>query len=176
MRMIGIAILSSIIGGFAAVAMIVFRFGWGLPNEGQAVHIDPTRADYIDFLLMIATVFLGAVGLTVTAGALVIGLVALKTLREIKDEATSDAKVAAADKITETMKNDLVPEVARKVRETLPLALQVALSDDDSREKILTGLARTGALDGAVERAMERINYGGPVRDPQDVVEEGDQD
>ncbi|MCA0908205.1 hypothetical protein LCM27_17535 [Ruegeria marisrubri] len=108
------AILGAIIGGFAAVAAIVFWFGWGLPGQDQAAHIDPTRADYVDLLLTVATIFLGAVGLAVTVGALVIGLVALKTLREIKDEAASEAKTAAATKITETMETDLDPKVDKK--------------------------------------------------------------
>lgn len=176
MGKIGAAILGAIIGVFAAVAAIVFWFGWGMPGQGQAAHVDPARADYVDLLLTVATIFLGAVGLVVTVGALVIGLVALKTLREIKDEAASEAKNAAAAKINETMKNDLDPKVDNKVREILPLALQVVLADDDHREELLTALSRTGALDAAVERTMTRINYGGPEMDPQDVEEGGDQE
>lgn len=176
MGKVGVTILGAIIGGFAAVAAIVFWFGWGMPVSGQTAHIDPTRADYVDLLLTVATIFLGAVGLAVTVGALVIGLVALKTLREIKDEATSEAKVAAAGKIDETMENELDPKVKATVREILPIALQVHLADDDHREEILTALARTGALDSAVERIFERLNSGGPVMDPRDVDEGGDQD
>ena len=176
MGKVSAAILGAIIGGFAAVAAIVFWFGWGLPGQGQAAHIDPTRADYVDLLLTVATIFLGAVGLAVTVGALVIGLVAFKTLREIKDEAASEAKTAAATKITETMKADLDPKVDKKVREILPLGLQVVLADDEHRDEILKALVRTGALDAAVGRVIERINAGGPVMDPQDVVEGGDQD
>lgn len=176
MGKVSAAILGAIIGGFAAVGAIVFWFGWGTPGLGQPAHIDPTRGDYVDLLLTVATIFLGAIGLAVTVGALVIGVVALKTLREIKDEAASKAKDAAAHTISETMKNDLDPKVDRKVREILPLALQIALLEDETRSKILTELARTGALDNAVERSMERISFGGPVRDPADVVEEGDQD
>lgn len=176
MGRIGIAILASIVGGFAAVMFWMFWFGWGVAGNGQATHLDPTRADYVDFLLTVATIFLGAVGLAVTVGALVIGLVALKTLREIKDEAASDAKDAAASKINKTMETELYPKVDKKVRDILPLALQVALADDDHREEILKALVRTGALDAAVERIIYRINSGGPVRDPEDVVEGGDQD
>ncbi len=176
MGKVGAAILGAIIGGFASVAAVVFWFGWGLPGQGQSAYVDPTRADYIDLLLMVATVFLGAVGLAVTVGALVIGLVALKTLREIKDEAASEAKAAAASRITETMESELDPKVDKKVREILPLALQVVLADDEHRDEILKALVRTGALDDAVGRVIERINVGGPVMDPQDVVEGGDQD
>lgn len=176
MGRIGATILGSIIGGFAAVAAIVFLFGWGMPGSGQVTHIDPSRADYVDLLLTVATIFLGAIGLAVTVGALVIGLVAFKTLREIKDEAASEAKDAAAGKINETMKSELDPKVDKKVREILPLALQVVLADAEHREEILTALTRTGALDAAVGRAIDRINSGGPVMDPSDMVEGGDQD
>lgn len=78
-----------------------------------------------------ATIFLGAIGLAVTVGALVIGLVALKTLREIKDEAADGAKDAAADKINETMAAELEPNVNAKVQEALPTALQAALLNDE---------------------------------------------
>jgi len=88
----------------------------GAFGQGQVSHIDPARSDYIDQLLTVAMVFLGAVGLTVTLGALVIGLVALKTLRQIKDEAASEAKRAAAARINETVENDLDPKVDNNVR------------------------------------------------------------
>lgn len=176
MGKIAATILGAIIGAFVAVAAIVFWFGWGLPGTGQTAHIDPTRADYVDLLLTVATIFLGAVGLAVTVGALVIGLVALKTLREIKDEAASEAKTAAATKITETIEAELEPKVDKKVREILPVGILVALADDEERDKIIKALTRTGALDAAVGRVIERINAGGPVMDPRDVVEGGDQD
>lgn len=169
-------ILGAIIGGLAAVVSIVFWFGWGLSGHGQVAHLDPTRADYVDLLLTVATIFLGAVGLAVTVGALVIGLVALKTLREIKDDAAHEAKHAAATRINETMENELDPKVDKKVREILPLGLQVVLADDQHRDEILKALVRTGALDEAVARTIDRINSGGPVMDPRDVVEGGDQD
>ncbi len=176
MGKVGALILGTIIGGFAAVVAIVFWFGWGLPAQGQTAHLDPTRADYVDLLLTVATIFLGAVGLVVTVGALVIGLVALKTLREIKEDAASEAKTAASARINRTMETELDPKVDKKVREILPLGLQVVLAEDEHRDEILKALVRTGALDAAVERTIERINTGGPVMDPQDVVEGGDQE
>jgi hypothetical protein len=127
------ALLGSIIGGFAAVAAMVFWFGWGIRNSGQAAHLDPTRADYVDLLLTVVTIFLGAVGLAVTVGALVIGLVAFKTLREIKTEAASEAKGAAGAKIAA----ELAPNVDAKVREVLPAALPAALMNDDLADRIL---------------------------------------
>lgn len=162
MGKVSVTILGAIIGGFAAATAIMFWFGWGMPRTGQAIHVDPTRADYIDLLLTVATMFLGAVGLAVTVGALVIGLVALKTLREIKDEAANGAKEAAAGKINETMATELVPNVDAKVRDVLPAALQAALGDDELGHKILSDLAKRGELDAVLERVVVRIQSGGP--------------
>jgi len=168
---LGAAILGAIIGGFAAVAAIVFWFGWGLPGQGQAAHIDPARADYVDLLLTVATIFLGAVGLAVTVGALVIGLVALKTLREIKDEAADGAKDAAADKINETMAAELEPNVNGKVQEALPVALQTALLNDELGHKIMSEMAQRGELDEVLERVAMRMQGGGPEPDPDNADE-----
>lgn len=162
MGKVSATILGAIIGGCASAAAIVIWFGWGVPSAGQAVHSDPTRADYIDLLLTVATMFLGAVGLTVTVGALVIGLVALKTLREIKDDAANGAKEAAAGKINETMQSELAPNVDAKVRDVLPAALQSALMDDELGHKILAEMARRGELDAVLERVAMRIQNGGP--------------
>lgn len=169
------AILGSIIGAFVAVAAIVFWFGWGVPRTGQTAHIDPTRADYVDLLLTVATIFLGAVGLAVTVGALVIGLVALKTLREIKDEAASEAKDAAAGKITETMEAELEPNVNAKVQDALPAALQAALLNDELGHKILSEMAQRGELDEVLERVAMRMQGGGPEPDP-DAADDYDYD
>jgi len=173
---IGAAILGAIIGGFAAVASIVFWFGWGLPRQGQVAHIDPTRADYVDLLLTVATIFLGAVGLAVTVGALVIGLVALKTLREIKDEAASEAKDAAAGKINETMAAELEPNVNAKVQEILPAALQAALLSDELGHKIMSEMAQRGELDEVLERVAMRMQGGGPEPDPDTADQYADEE
>jgi hypothetical protein len=160
-------ILGAIIGAFAAVAAIMFWFGWGLPANGQAAHIDPTRADYVDLLLTVATIFLGAVGLAVTVGALVIGLVALKTLREIKEEAANAAKDAAGKKINETIATELVPKVNAEVQQALPTVLHAALLDDDLGHKIMSEMAQRGELDEVLERVAMRIQVGGPEVDPE---------
>ena len=140
------AVLGSVVGGFAALAAMVFWFGWGLSASGQTAHVDPTRADYVDLLLTVVTILLGAIGLAVTVGALVIGLVAFKTLREIKTEAASEAKVAAAAKINDTMAVELEPSVNAKVRDVLPAALQAALLNDELGHRILK-------RDGSARRA-----------------------
>lgn len=166
MGKISAALLGSIIGGFAAVGAIVFWFGWGIPGSGNVPHVDPTRADYVDLLLTVVTIFLGAIGLAVTVGALVIGLVAFKTLREIKTEASTEAKTVAATKITETMAAELKPNVDAKVRDVLPEALQGALMNDDLGYKILRDMAGRGELDAVFERVAMRIQNGGPEPDP----------
>ena len=166
MGKVSAALLGSIVGGFAAVGAMVFWFRWGLPRGGQAAHVDPTRADFVDLLLTVVTIFLGAIGVAVTLGALVIGLVALKTLREIKTEAASDAKAAAAVKINETMATELEPSVNAKVRDALPAALQVALLNDELGHRILSEMAQRGELDEVLERVAMRMQGGGPEPDP----------
>lgn len=167
MGKVGASILGAIIGGFAAAAAIIFWFGWGMPGAGQAAHADPTRADYVNLLLTVVTIFLGAVGLVVTVGALVIGLVAFKTLREIKDEAADGAKKAAAAKISETMADQLEPEVSAKVRDVLPKALQAALVEGELGHSILKTMAQRGELDAVFERVAVRIQIGGPELDQE---------
>lgn len=176
MGKIAATILGAIIGGFAAVAAIVYWFGWGLPGNGQAAHIVPTRADYVDLLLTITMIFLGAVGLAVTIGALVIGLVALKTLREIKDEAASEAKDAAASKINDTMEAELEPNVNAKVQDALPAALQTALLNDELGHKILSEMAQRGELDEVLERVAMRMQGGGPEPDPEAAEQYADEE
>lgn len=169
---VSVAILGAIIGSLVSVAAVVYHFGWGTSGHSQAAFVDPTRGDYVDLLLTLVTILLAAIGLAVTVGALVIGLVALKTLREIKDE----AKDAAAKEVKDTISAELEPTVTKNVNEALPSALRDALQDDKIGHVIFTDIARTGALDEVLGRVMERLQSGGPVKDPSDVVEGGDQD
>lgn len=133
--------------------LTVVGLGWGRPLSGQPVYADASRADYVDLLLTIATLFVGAIGVAVTLAALVIGLIALKTLREIKSDASAEARVAAATKITETMAVELQPSVDAKVAEVLPKALRIALLDEALGHKIFKDLAEQGTLDDAFDRA-----------------------
>lgn len=174
MGKVSAAILGAFIGGVAAVMALVLWFGWGASGEGQVITPDPSRADYIDLLLTLATVFLGAVGLVVTVGALVIGFVALKTLREIKDEAATEAKDAAAGKISETMAAELEPNVAAKVQDALPTALQVALLNDELGHRIMSEMAERGELDEVLERVAMRMQGGGPESDLEQFPDESE--
>jgi len=168
MKNVGIAILGAVAGASITVILILLWFGWGSPLHGQPAHIDPVRSDYVDLLLTVATVFLGAIGLAVTVGALVIGIVALKTLREIKDEATSEAKKAAGITINDTIKAELDPSVAEKVQAALPVALHDALLNDELGHRILSDMAGRGELDIVLERVAMRIQGGGPEIDPDE--------
>lgn len=162
MGKVGAAILGAIVGGLAAAAALVTYLDWGTQGAGQVTHVDPTRADYVDLILSLVTVLLAAVGLAVTVGALVIGLVAFKTLREIKDDAAEAAQTAAATKINETMASDLEPNVNAKVSEVLPVALQAALLDDELGHRIMSKMAQKGELDEVLERVAMRMQGGGP--------------
>ncbi|MEZ5799455.1 MAG: hypothetical protein R3D29_01845 [Nitratireductor sp.] len=164
MEKISAVIFGAIIGGLAGAAGLIAFLDWGTQGIGQITHTDPTRADYVDLLLTLVTVLLSAVGLAVTVGALVVGLVAFKTLREIKD----DAADAAATKIKETMASDLEPNVNAKVKEALPAALQTALLDNELGHRIMSEMAQKGELDEVLERVAMRMQGGGPVEDGDD--------
>lgn len=161
MRKLALWITAALVGGCAAAASVIGWYGLGASTKGQATHIDPTRADYVDLLLTLTTVLLGAIGLAVTVGALVIGLVALKTLREIKEEAASGAKLAAAGQIEQTMADELKPNVNARVQEVLPDALQEALMRDELAHRILTDMAQRGELDEVLERVAMRVQGAG---------------
>lgn len=161
----------AVIGGVVSATATIGWYGWGVAAQKQPVHLDPTRADYVDLLLTLTTVLLGAIGLAVTVGALVVGLVALKTLREIKDEATTDARTAAAGQIQQTMDAQLQPKVNAKVEEVLPAALQDALLHNELGHRILGQMAQRGELDAVLERVAMRIQTGGP----EDEVEPDEQ-
>lgn len=106
-------------------------------------------------------VLLSAVGLAITVGALVIGLVAFKTLREIKNDAEKAAQTAAETKIRETMDSDLEPNVTEKVGEILP----GALLDNEIGHQIFWEMARKGELDAVLERVAMRMQGAGPETD-----------
>ena len=146
MAKISAAILGAIVGGLAAAAGLLLFLDWGTQGAGQLTYTDPTRADYVDLLLSLVTVLLAAVGLAVTVGALVIGFVAFKTLREIKNEAANTAQAAAATKINEA----------------LPEALRSALVDDAIGHRILSEMTQKGELDKALERVAMRLQSAGP--------------
>ena len=169
MGRISAAILGAIVGGFAAAIALVWFLGWGSGiDSGPVAPLG--RADYVDFLLMLVTILLAAIGLAVTVGAVVIGLVALKTLREIKDEAATEAKSADAKKIAETMDSDLEPSVASQLAAALPEALKTALVDKDLGHQILGEMAQRGELDEVLERVANRMQ-GGELE-----AEEGDEE
>ncbi len=158
----GAFVLGSIVAGCASTAGVLAFLGWGRAAGGQAVYVDPSRGDYVDILLMLVTVLLAAVGLAVTVGAIVIGIVAFKTLRESKDEAAESAKTAATKKINEKIASDLGPNVKSKVDEALPDALRHSLVEDELGHKILNEMAKRGELDEVLERVLARLQGPGP--------------
>jgi hypothetical protein len=171
-------ILGAIVGGFAAAGAIVLWFGWGGRAKSKFAYIAPSRDEYVDLLLTITSIFLSAIGVTITVGALVIGLVAFKTLREIKTEAAGDAKTAAAAQITDTIAAELAPKVSEKVSETLPQALRTALLQNELGHQILREMAQRGELDEVLERVAMRMQNGGPEIEAEEgshFLDEGNQ-
>lgn len=161
MGKISATILGAIVGGSAAALAIIWYFNWGSGLDAEPVTT-AVRADYVDFLLTLVTILLAAIGLAVTVGAVVIGLVALKTLREIKDEAATEAKLAAGKKISETMSTELEPSVVAKLGVVLPTALKDALVENELGHQILGEMAQRGELDEVLERVASRMQGGGP--------------
>lgn len=171
MGRISAAILGAIVAGSASAFGLVWFLSWGRSLPDGALS-SPARSDYVDLMLTLVSVVLTATGLAVTVGALVIGLVALKTLREIKDEASSEARSAAAARIAETMNNQLEPSVAAKLEAALPIALQRELLDNDLGHRILSEMAQRGELDEVLERVASRMQGGGPEPDEDDQSED----
>ncbi len=161
MGRISATILGAIIGGAVATLAVVWFLNWGSSWDAKPTT-SAVRADYVDFLLTLVTILLAAIGLAVTVGAVVIGLVALKTLREIKDEAATEAKLAAGQKISETMNTELEPSVSAKLGAVLPSALKKALLENDLGHQILGEMAQRGELDEVLERVASRMQGGGP--------------
>lgn len=126
---------AAFIGGCLVLSGGVWFIGMDGPAIGGAPATVVDRADYVDLLLTIVTVMLGATGLAVTVGAVAIGLVALKTLREIKDDAKSSAKQAAAEGVSKT----------------LPEELRVALVDTPALTEALRIMAVKGELNDVME-------------------------
>ncbi|MDE2738289.1 MAG: hypothetical protein OXH47_02070 [Paracoccaceae bacterium] len=160
------SIFGSIIGSiFTLVALILF-VGWGKPQNQQNSFPNPTRDDYVDLLLSVTTILLGAIGLGLAFGAIVIGIVAFKTLREIKDDVTKTANASAVNKINETITEKLEPSVKIKVTEVLPANLNKVIIDDGLGHEILSSMAKNGELDDILERVASRMQ-GGPEDDPE---------
>ena len=166
-KSLSVTVLGAMIGGCVATIAMVCFLGWGSGiSNGPVASVE--RGAYVDLILTLVTILLAAIGLAVTVGALVIGLVALKTLREIKDEAAVEAKAAAGAKIAETMKSDLEPSVAAQLGAALPAALQAALVDNDLGHHILSQMAQRGELDEVLERVANRMQGGGIEGDDND--------
>lgn len=120
---------------------------------GPARRLDPpsTEFAYSDFVsigLTVVTVVLGAL-------ALVIGIVAFKTVREIKQ----DAAAVASDTINEHMKT--VPDqVNTSVDVLVKLRLPAVIQEEVTRE--IEAYAKDGRLGQIIERANLRRSFYNP--------------
>lgn len=162
MRNAIVGLIGALFGGVICSLCLFIFLDWGRPDRVPWQQIDPSRGDYVDLLLTLVTVLLAAVGIAVTVGAVAIGLVAFKTLSEIKSDASKAASQSADEKIQEAMANELQPAVYEGVTESLPDALKGALLDDDLAHKILEEMAERGELDEVLERVVMRVQSGGP--------------
>lgn len=134
-------ILGSIVGFLVTAVAVVTFLDWGTTAADQTDHVVRNRAEYVDLLLTLASVFLSAVGVVVTVGTLGIGLIALRTFSEIRENAAAAAQTAATSKIAQT-----VPE-----------SLRTTLMEKELVPQMLTEMAQRGELDEAVENALGRM-------------------
>ena len=124
---------------------------------GPARRLDPPSADfaYSDFVsigLTVVTVVLGAL-------ALVIGIVAFKTVREIKQDAAAVANKHSSDTIREHMKT--VPDqVNTSVDVLIKRRLPAVIQEEVTRE--IEIYAKDGRLGKIIEKANLRRSFYNP--------------
>ena len=132
----------------AAVTVWLFMGGKILgPSRSEPPPVvDFSYSDFISFLLTVLAVILAAL-------ALGIGIIAFRTIAEIKREASQIARDHSKSEITRSLSE--VPERVRRnvedaVAELLPKAIDQAVED----------AGKEGRLDQALERAVLRLSTG----------------
>ena len=123
---------------------------------GPSIKPQPPNIElsYTDFVSVLLTVL----GIILAALAIGIGIIAFRTMGEIKKEAGRIAEAHASTEVKRALKN--VPEltstsVEQHVKEYLPDAIESGL--DDAIEKA----GKAGRLDAALERAIAKLGSGG---------------
>ena len=121
---------------------------------GPSKSISPPTFDfsYSDFVSFLLTVL----AIIITALALVIGLVAFRTIGEIKREARRIAQEHSKSEVERSL--DEVPErvtkaVEQEVKERLPGAIDNAVEE----------AGKAGRLDEALQKAIMQVSIGGAV-------------
>jgi len=114
--------------------------------------IDFTYSDFVSVILTVVTVVLGAL-------ALVIGIVAFKTVREIKQDAAAVANEHSSATIEEHMKT--VPgQVNTSVDALVRLRLPAVIQEEVTRE--IEVYAKDGRLGEIIEKANLRRSFYNP--------------
>ena len=123
---------------------------------GPARRLNPPTVDlaYSDFISIMLTIL----AIVLAALAIGIGVIAFRTIAEIKDEARTIAQKTSKDVVEAELKT--VPErvakaVDRQVQDRLPKAIEDQLQD------AIEKAGKSGALDEALQKALARLSFGG---------------
>ena len=150
------------IASYVLVTVLVAAASWGATawtlNGGQVVG--PSQAQspstlemsYSDFVSILLT----ALGLILAALAIVIGIVAFRTIGEIKREAGRIAEQHSKSEVENSLQavpDRVATAVQEQVSEHLPSAI------DEAVER----LGKEGRLDEALQKAMMQFTAGGGV-------------
>lgn len=164
---------------YALIAIVSSAFTAWMFNGGHFVgparQLNPPSFEfsYSDFISAMLTIL----ALVLAALAIGIGVVAFRTIKEIKEDAARLAKEHAHTEIERALKT--IPDrvnsnVAEQVIEQLPKAIE------DRLENALENAGKAGILDDALEKAMAKMSFGGGMSnkelDPkfEKVNDEGD--
>lgn len=148
MRLISYIIIAVISSAFTAWMFT----GGHLIGPSKALNPPTFELTYSDFVSILLTVL----GVVLAALAIVVGIVAFRTIGEIKREAERIAKEhskAEVERSLEAVPGRVAKAVEGQVNERLPAAIDLAV------EKA----GREGRLDEALQKAMMQFSAGGGV-------------
>jgi hypothetical protein len=119
---------------------------------GPARRLDPPSFDfsYTDFVSVLLTIL----AVMLAALAIGIGLVAFRTIAEIKKEAGRVA-IAATESVLESVPDRVSSAVQTSVEEQLPETMEAKLVT------VIENAGKTGVLDTALQKALARMAFGG---------------
>lgn len=137
--------------GFASAGLTSWMYSGG-HFVGPARRLNPPTFDlsYSDFVSVLLTI-LAVILAALTIG---IGMIAFRTIAEIKKEAG-----LSATKVAETVLKDVpervAGEVKKSVEEQLPETMEAKLVT------VIENAGKTGVLDSALQKALARMAFGG---------------
>lgn len=150
MKLLSYVVIAVISSGFTA-----WMFSGG-HLVGPARRLNPPTVDlaYADFVSILLTVL----AIILAALAISIGIIAFRTIAEIKDEArkiAQESSKAEVEAVLNTVPERVAESVDAQVQDRLPKAIEDQLQD------AIEAAGRTGRLDEALQKALARMSFGG---------------